>query len=217
MRESALTGAAIVASALLLVACTEGSSSPSLPPGAQQVPTGPPSTQTTTSATYPRSTIYSNLTVQHPSAWRLVPAVMMSAGPSSQVAYLTNQGTTAQCSTEGDTAGVYSISCQPPVVALLPNGVFVIFTGYFMLPHAPSSHNRVLDGHAATVQPVSPEAGGCPAGTTGAVQMSIFLPLLTAIPAGSGQTVTMAACYAGPDITPIIHDIDALIDSVQFT
>lgn len=107
------------------------------------------------------------------------------------------------------------MSCQPPVVSLLPNGVFVIFTSDFMVPRAPSSHNRVLDGHAATVEPVSPEAGGCPAGTTGAVQMSVFLPFPTAIRAGSGQNVTMAACYVGPDSTPIIHDIDALIDSVQ--
>jgi hypothetical protein len=103
------------------------------------------------------------------------------------------------------------------VRSLLPNGVFVAVIVHYLTPGAPTSHNRVLDGHLATVEPVSAAAGGCPGGATGAMQLSIFVPQPDSEPGGSGTTVTMEACYAGPDTASILRDIDALADSVHFT
>jgi len=203
-------GLAIVTSVLILTGCADTGSMAGSPSTGPQAPTGAASTRTSA------STIFQNMTVRHPTAWQLVSAERMSSGPSGAVGFLTNQPTHAQCITQGDPTAAYSIACGPPVSSLLPNGVFVGFTGYFTVPHGPSSHNRTLDGHQATVQTVSPREGNCPTGTTDAEQMSIFLPSPDSVPAGSGTTVVMTACYAGPDSTSIAHDIDTLIDSVNF-
>ena len=191
--------AAIVAmssSGVLLSACTAADHMP---------------TRTTT------STIYSNLTVEHPATWRLITPESMSAGPSGPVAYLTNQPTVSQCSTTHGVAGAYSTTCGSPVESLTPNGVFIRFTGVFTGQRSPETHNRVLGGHLATVQPVSPLTDQCPAGATSDIQMNVFLPEPDATPAGSGQTVAMSACYAGPNTTSITSDVNALIESVSFT
>jgi hypothetical protein len=46
--------------------------------------------------------------------------------------------------------------------------------------------------------------------------MDIWFPMPNATPPGSGQSVSMLACYAGQDAAPITQDINALIDSVTF-
>jgi len=47
--------------------------------------------------------------------------------------------------------------------------------------------------------------------------MSVFLPRPEAIPAGSGTTIVMTACYAGPDSARISGEINAMIGSVAFS
>ncbi len=162
------------------------------------------------------SPIYSGLSVQHPASWRFVPIEMVGAGPSGPVAYLTDQHTTPQCVTTSSAAEITS-TCGPPVKVLRPDGVFITFTGYFQVLHPPTSHNRVLDGHLATVQATTIDASNCPSGATGVTQMTVFIPNPAgATPVDSGQTVTMSACYAGPDSTAITQKINTLIDSVTF-
>jgi hypothetical protein len=161
------------------------------------------------------SLIYANVTVRHPTSWRLVPSAGMSAGPVATLAYLTNQRTVTQCSTStGPT--VVAVQCGPPVIAMQPNGLYIAFTGNFLQPHAPTSYNRVVKDHLATVQSVDPSTVNCPTGTVGAMQMSIFLPMPGSIPEGSGQSLVMSACYTGPNTSSITHDISALFDSVTF-
>jgi hypothetical protein len=169
-----------------------------------------------TSTQSARSTIYVNLTVRHPVSWRLVRPQVSSAGPSGPVAYLTNQRTDTQCNTAFGTQGRRTVTCNPPVTALRPNGVYIAFTAFFDVLHPPTSYNRVLDGHHATVQSPTAQAADCLPGATHAIRLSVYLPEPNSIPRGSGQNLVMSACYAGPDAAPIRHDINALIDSVTF-
>jgi hypothetical protein len=162
------------------------------------------------------SAIYDHLTIRHPSRWRLVQPLALSAGPSGRVAYLTDQRNASYCRTSTEPNGIVGMGCYPPVSSLRPNGIVVSFGAEFVVAHAPTIHNRVLDGHLATVQSLTLAAAFCVPGATGAVQMRVFIPLPNAIPDGSGQTVTMTACYAGSHGDPIKHDVEAMIDSVAF-
>lgn len=218
MRPRTLTGGVVLAAALALAlsGCSDGVH-PSVTSSPSAVSTGSTAAQAPPPVSYVRSTVFANLTVRHPAAWRLVPVERRGAGPSGVVGYLTDQTTGGQCSTSGIPTGNTTIACGPPVTSVGPDGVYLAFTGDVLVWGPPAAHNRVLDGHEATVRPVTPDAGGCPAGTADALQMEVFLPLPDSTPSGSGQTVTMTACYAGPDSGRIRQELDALIDSVQFT
>jgi hypothetical protein len=209
MRRLAVLGSILL---LMLTSCTMA--------GHQAA--GRPASSGSSSADSPnvRTVIYGSLSVRHPASWRLVAVEMRAAGPGGAVAFLTNQPAAAQCSTvsanTADPHGAYNVTCQSPVTALHPHGVIIDFSTDLGMRPVLTTHNRILDGHLATVQQMTPAAVYCPTGATNALQMSVFVPHPQAIPAGSGETVTMSACYAGPSAASITQQINALIDSVTF-
>lgn len=182
-------------------------------------PTSLPTLTSAFSSPTVRTMIYGGLTLSRPVTWRLVPPEGVSYGTGGPLGVLTDQPTVAQCATSTERPGFADVSCHSPVTAVGRGGVAIFFSGAWLVFHAPTTHNRVLDGHDATVVPlgVAETRAECPTGTMGSTQMSVFLPNGGAIPAGSGQTVTMTACYAGPDSARTVRDIDAMIDSVRFS
>jgi hypothetical protein len=215
MTSGRLGVVAMLAAALALTGCTGTHRSAATPP--ETTPTPTPSSTAFASDNTTTSSIYSTMAVRHPSSWRYVAPGMLANGPGGTVAFLTNQPTVSQCATAYGKHGDLEVSCHSPVLnPLRANGVFVEFTGHFLGARTPTSHNRVLDGHLATVRAVDPRAVYCLPGATHATQLDIWLPMPNATPPGRGQSVSMLACYAGPDAAPITQDINALIDSVTF-
>ena len=93
--------------------------------------------------------------------------------------------------------------------------MFVRFVGEYLVPSAPTTSNRLLDGHLATVSTASPDARLCPSGATDAVAVRVFVPGQHVEPPGSGHNVDVVACYAGPDAAGFPQDMDVVIDSMR--